>query len=103
MYGDTFIAGFVEGGEFSALVSVKIQDGVVEKDIRLQLAAMFDFPAGNDEPSRKAVQGETTIVVSYTSGSDIACTQAGGWTLESLRAAALAFPERAMSFPARTR
>lgn len=35
-FGDTFISGFLEGGEFTALVSLKVVDPRKVKDVRKQ-------------------------------------------------------------------
>ena len=99
VYGDAYVAGFTEGGEFNALVSVKLYEAV-EEDVRAQLTAMFDFSGvGRGMPCAGEIQGETTIAVSYNGGGDISCPWAADWTLESLKEALQTFPERAMRFP----
>ncbi|KIP02679.1 hypothetical protein PHLGIDRAFT_78782 [Phlebiopsis gigantea 11061_1 CR5-6] len=102
VYGDTFISGFTEGGEFSALVSIKLDDKSI--DVSGQLKALFDFGSDSVDGQEKAksVEGETTISVSWVGGGDISSTDADDWTLEKLKAVALKFPQHAMACPART-
>ena len=107
MYGDAFVTGFVEGGDFSALVSVKVRDSAAGIDFRARLAAMFESAGSGVVPQRAAGDmsdlGEIAIAVSWTGEDDIAGAQAGDWTLESLREAARAFPHHAIHSPVRTR
>ena len=103
LYGDTFISGFTEGGEFSALVSINVEGD--STDIRELLGTLFDFKGGpvcgGAQAGAASIEGETTIAVSWTGGGNNADT--GDWTLASLRAAVFNFPQRVLSYPARTR
>ncbi|KIP01214.1 hypothetical protein PHLGIDRAFT_123551 [Phlebiopsis gigantea 11061_1 CR5-6] len=101
-HGDAYVAGFAEGGELNALVSVKPCGRAAEEDIRARLAAMFDFTGRSAPPDSGDHLGETTIAVSWIGGGGAACAQVDCWTLASLRAAALAFPERVVCRPERT-
>ncbi|KIP02124.1 hypothetical protein PHLGIDRAFT_96326 [Phlebiopsis gigantea 11061_1 CR5-6] len=103
VYGDTFVSGFVMGGEFSALVSVKLTDSAAEGDVRARLSAMFDFTGGTPgEVESLGGLGETAIAVSWKGGGNLGGTQVDCWTLGTLRRAALAFPDHAASCTVRT-
>jgi hypothetical protein len=43
LYGDSFISGFIEGGEFNALISVKLQDQDKDLNIKGALTASANF------------------------------------------------------------
>ena len=111
VYGDSFISGFIEGGEFNALVSIKLKDRSTAKDISGQLKIQLDFKAGSVDgeaqggmkKENKSIEGETTISVSWTGGGDIKNGEVKDWTLETLKAVALEFPEHVMACPMRTR
>ena len=111
MYGDSFISGFIEGGEFNALVSIKLKDRSTAKDISGQLKIQLDLKAvsvegeakGGVKKENKNIDGETTISVSWTGGGDIKDGDVKDWTLETLKAVALEFPEHVMACPMRTR
>ncbi|KIP01216.1 hypothetical protein PHLGIDRAFT_123553, partial [Phlebiopsis gigantea 11061_1 CR5-6] len=103
VYGDAFISGFAEGGEFTALVSVKLRGRATAEDVRARLAAMFNGaggPGGGVAESEDAL-GETTIAVARTGGGDIVGTERDDWTLTSLGQAVLAFPARVICGPVR--
>lgn len=42
IYGDSFISGFLEGGEFNALLSVKVADKSKAKDIKGDLSLSLE-------------------------------------------------------------
>ena len=105
LYVDTFISGFTEGGEFSALVSMNFKDKSI--DVKERLKALFDdFKKGAGDGKAHAnadsIESETTITVSSIGGGDIQDADAGGWTLERLKSATLTFPQRVIDRPART-
>lgn len=111
VYGDSFISGFIEGGEFNALVSIKLKDRFTAKDIRGRLKAQLEFTGasadGHASPGvkkeSKDIEGETTFSVAWTGGGDIKDARVTGWTLETLKAVALEFPKHVMACPMRTR
>ncbi|KIP02677.1 hypothetical protein PHLGIDRAFT_47610, partial [Phlebiopsis gigantea 11061_1 CR5-6] len=105
VYGDTFISGFTEGGEFSALVSIKLEDDRSIDEVSKQLRTLFDIKGGlvDDQALAGAdrIEGEMTVSVSSTGGGDANDTV--DWTLEKLKHAALTFPRHVKASPARTR
>ena len=111
VYGDSFVSGFIEGGEFNALVSIKLKDRSMAKDISGQLKVEMNFTAASVEGEAKAgvkkesknIEGETTISVAWIGGGDIKDAKVTDWTLETLKAVALEFPEHVMACPMRTR
>ncbi|KAF7344156.1 hypothetical protein MVEN_01705800 [Mycena venus] len=110
VYGDSFISGFTEGGEFNALVSIKLKDRSKAKEIGGQLKIELDLKAasvkGTAEGSKKdlesSYEGETTISVSWTGGGDIKDESVTDWTFATLKAVAMEFPEHVMACPMRT-
>ncbi|KIP02241.1 hypothetical protein PHLGIDRAFT_79414 [Phlebiopsis gigantea 11061_1 CR5-6] len=110
VYGDSFISGFIEGGEFNALVSIKLKDRSTAKDISGQLKVQLDLKTasvdgeaqGGVKKENKSIEGETTIAVSWTGGGDIKNGDVKDWTLDTLKAVALEFPEHVMACPMRT-
>lgn len=110
VYGDSFISGFTEGGEFNALVSIKLKDHSKKNEIRgkLQVALNFDTvkvsgsAKGGKENSSVDIDGETTISVSWRGGGQIKGSDVTDWTLKSLKDVAMAFPENVMKAPLRT-
>ncbi|KAJ6538432.1 hypothetical protein DFH09DRAFT_930393 [Mycena vulgaris] len=107
VYGDSFISGFIEGGEFSALISIKLKDRSKSKEIKGQLEAKVNFQAVDvaiagelqKTDSDTSIDGETTIAVSWKGGGDIKDGTVADWTLESLKAVAMEFPEHVMACP----
>ncbi|KAK7435786.1 hypothetical protein VKT23_019484 [Stygiomarasmius scandens] len=110
VYGDSFISGFTEGGEFNALVSIKLRDRSKAKEIRGQLKVEMDFKAASVSGEGKVeknsgemnIDGETTIAVSWRGGGDIKDEKVEDWTLATLKAVAMEFPEKVMACPMRT-
>ncbi|KAJ7797131.1 hypothetical protein B0H13DRAFT_1674612 [Mycena leptocephala] len=110
VYGDSFISGFIEGGEFNALVSIKLKDRTKAKEIGGQLKIDLDLKAasvhGQAEGGKKDLEstyeGETTISVAWTGGGDIKDESVNDWTLATLKAVSMEFPERVMACPMRT-
>ncbi|KAJ7292061.1 hypothetical protein C8J57DRAFT_1044173 [Mycena rebaudengoi] len=110
VYGDSFISGFIEGGEFNALISIKLKDRSSAKAIKGQLEVDLNFTAikvsgdaaVDKSDSSSNIDGETTISVSWKGGGDIKDAEVSDWTLASLKAVAMEFPEHVMSCPMRT-
>ncbi|KAL0938569.1 uncharacterized protein CTRU02_205179 [Colletotrichum truncatum] len=71
VYGDTFISGFLEGGEFNAVVSMKILDKAEKLD--LQKEAKIAFTAGPMGPeaesniaiARNKIESNTETTIQY--------------------------------------
>lgn len=109
MYGDSFISGFVEGGEFNALVSMKILNKAKMTDIKAQAAVAFTV-SGVDVKgdaglgiarSNIETNTETTIQVSWSGGGHIKPMEQQ-WDIQSLMAAAARFPDLVADCPQRT-
>ncbi|KAF7328408.1 hypothetical protein MVEN_02556500 [Mycena venus] len=110
VYGDSFISGFTEGGEFNALISIKLKDrssakaikGQLEVDMNFKAASVSGSAAVDKSNSSSNIDGETTISVSWKGGGDIKDAEVSDWTLASLKAVAMEFPEHVMACPMRT-
>ncbi|CAD6916782.1 unnamed protein product [Tilletia controversa] len=108
-FADTFISGFLEGGEFNALVLIKVHNKNKKRDI--QAEAKVALTAG---PVEVAAQGnvklaeenitnnsETSVYVRWCGGGNI--TPYGAeWNIKSAMAAAARFPALVSLFPQRT-
>ncbi|KAJ9108615.1 hypothetical protein QFC19_002333 [Naganishia cerealis] len=109
VFGDSFISGFLEGGEFNALVSMKILNKAKKMDI--QAEAKVALTAGGAEVSGDAnvaiakqnisMNTETTIQVSWCGGAAIKSYDEE-WTIDSLMKAAARFPALVAKYPQRT-
>ena len=106
IFGDTFISGFVEGGELNAVISVRVLD-------KSKLALVKDMIPANATwrgvaPSLSALERldvergiELTMSVFWYGGGLIA-SPAGQWNVKSLGTIAADFPSLAASVPQRT-
>lgn len=105
VYGDCFISGFAEGGEFNALISIKLKDRSRAKEIKGWLGAKLNplTPQAPIVNSDMEIDGETTIAVSWKGGGDIRGPIVEDWTLESLKTVAMEFADNVMACPARTK
>lgn len=109
VYGDCFISGFLEGGEFNAVVSMKILNKAKKTDI--QAEAKVAFTAGPISVEAEANVGiareniesntETTIQVSWCGGGHIKPMEQQ-WDIKSLMQAAARFPDLVADCPQRT-
>jgi hypothetical protein len=107
VYGDSFISGFLEGGEFNAIVSIKLKDrskvnelkGSLKVEMNLKAATVEGEAAGGKKSLESQYDGETTIAVSWSGGGDIKDEKIDEWTLSNLKAVAMEFPERVMACP----
>lgn len=109
VFGDSFISGFLEGGEFNAVVSMKILNKSKKTDI--QAEAKVAFTAGPMSVTAEANVGiarenletntETTIQVSWCGGGHIKPMEQQ-WDIKSLMAAAARFPDLVADCPQRT-
>ncbi|CAK5267431.1 unnamed protein product [Mycena citricolor] len=110
VYGDSFISGFTEGGEFNALISIKLKDRSKTKEIKGDLEVNMNFSAVSvsgkgaleKKDASKGIEGETTIAVSWKGGGDIKDATVSDWTLSSLKSVAMEFPEHVMACPLKT-
>jgi hypothetical protein len=109
IFGDSFIAGFVEGGEFNALVSMKILNKAKKTDI--QAEAKVALTVGPIDLEAQANVGiarsnletntETTIQVHWSGGGHIKPMEQQ-WDIPSLMQAAARFPDLVADCPQRT-
>ncbi|KAF2089392.1 hypothetical protein K490DRAFT_55003 [Saccharata proteae CBS 121410] len=101
VYGDAFISGFLEGGEFNAVISIQVNDRSklrsVKQAVDLQLAlgpspVSVGAKESIDKSHHELLQDtEITISVNWTGGGDIKKPEVP-WTLSSVVAIANAFP-----------
>ncbi|KAK0554873.1 hypothetical protein OC845_000514 [Tilletia horrida] len=109
VYGDSFISGFLEGGEFNALVSMKVLN--TSKMTEIEAAVKVAFSSGALDVKASAafslaksninLNTQTTITASWLGGGVIKPPEEP-WTLESLVRAASRFPESVAHSPQRT-
>lgn len=109
VYGDTFISGFQEGGEFNAIISMKVHNKAKLLDI--QAEAKVALTAGPVDITAEANVGiartnlemntETTIQVSWCGGGHIKPMEQP-WNIQSVMQAAARFPSLVADCPQRT-
>ncbi|MCJ1249394.1 hypothetical protein MMC30_006617 [Trapelia coarctata] len=108
VFGDGFISGFQEGGEFNALVSMKILNKAKKTDIQAEAKVAFtagpvDIKAEANVNVAKAnieTNTETTIQVSWSGGGHIKPREQQ-WDIQSLMQAAARFPDLVAECPQR--
>ncbi|KAF2785625.1 hypothetical protein K505DRAFT_291014, partial [Melanomma pulvis-pyrius CBS 109.77] len=108
IFGDTFISGFVEGGEFNALISMKIMDKSKSTDIAAKAKIALTIGAGSVEAegevkkqkSSLEMSTETTIQVSWAGGGHIKSFNEP-WDIDSVTRAASRFPDLVARSPQR--
>jgi hypothetical protein len=111
VYGDSFISGFTEGGEFNAVISIKLNDKSKHKAVKqavdiqlavgpptLEIGAQESLEKEHNEALRST---EISISVNWTGGGDIKKPNVP-WTIQSLVAVANAFPSMVARSSART-
>ncbi|KAI9653010.1 MAG: hypothetical protein M1829_001350 [Trizodia sp. TS-e1964] len=101
IYGDCFISGFIEGGEFDALVSITTADTMKKNHIHggLELSANISgvdvagsVEGGKDDNSTLK-NAKTKISVTWSGGGDIRDDKIKEWTLQNLKEVAMSFPD----------
>ncbi|MCJ1397773.1 hypothetical protein MMC11_000969 [Xylographa trunciseda] len=107
IYGDTFISGFIEGGEFDAIISFRLKREPrraadleqVKRSIERCLRADVR-PAVNEHRKALALEeiAETTIVVNWSGGGNIK-PLGQPWTLENISLVAADFASRVSDTP----
>ncbi|KAF2839890.1 hypothetical protein M501DRAFT_1003380 [Patellaria atrata CBS 101060] len=116
IYGDCYISGYIEGGDFTSIVSVKVLDrsnvdGVIKK-IKGNISSSSEeevnfetLPVGLTDLTSSlkdtSHEKETSISVSWTGGGKIK-DDTKKWDLDSAMAAAAAFPSNVAKCPQRT-
>ena len=111
VFGDCFISGFLEGGEFSAIISIKVHDKSKVSEVKLAAEATLvvgpspvsvDGGASFDKSKKNVLNDtETTISVNWSGGGDIK-TPGTNWDLATVVAAANEFPKRVTAVSSRT-
>ncbi|RAH86853.1 hypothetical protein BO86DRAFT_394649 [Aspergillus japonicus CBS 114.51] len=99
VFGDAFISGFLEGGEFNALVSMK----VINKDKRMSVKAEAEIAlsvGGADIHATADVGIGKTNFSSQTETTIQVVDQP--WTIQTLMATAAKFPDLVANTPQRT-
>lgn len=111
VYGDSFISGFTEGGEFNAVISIKLNDKSKHKAVKqavdiqlavgpptLEIGAQEAFAKEHNEALKNT---EISISVNWVGGGEIKKPQVP-WTIQSVVAIANAFPSMVARSSART-
>ena len=112
VFGDCFISGFTEGGEFSAIVSIKVNDKSKISAVKAAAEAEIAVPAapGLSVGTHNAVDRlksdvwddtETTISVSWSGGGDIKPPE-DKWDLQTVVDVATRFPHLVQTCAQRT-
>ena len=102
VFGDCFISGFTEGGEFSAIVSIKVSDkskvsavkAAAEAEIAVAAAPGLSVGTNNAIDKHKSDvwdDTETTISVNWAGGGDIKPPE-DKWDLKTVVDVATRFP-----------
>ncbi|KAL9938485.1 hypothetical protein V8E36_003108 [Tilletia maclaganii] len=107
-FGDSFISGFLEGGELNAVVLMKIHNNakkehiMAEAKVALTKGAELDGQ-GNIALAKKNIEMNTeiTIYVQWSGGASLKHYDEQ-WSIDSLLAAANRFPYLASQYPQRT-
>ncbi|KAJ1709330.1 hypothetical protein NYO67_8497 [Aspergillus flavus] len=77
VYGDTFISGFQEGGEFNAVISIKVKDKNQVENIKADAAVALTTPSfGSEKP--KAENTEMYAVAPNDQNNEQGNEQQGG-------------------------
>ncbi|EMT71699.1 hypothetical protein FOC4_g10010214 [Fusarium odoratissimum] len=112
-YGDSYISGFIEGGEFTGIISVKVIDrnnvDLTVKKIKARLdakdsskATKFTLNSSDSFSSRGSASimenTESHIHVSWMGGGQIK-NENTPWDIDSIFQAAAAFPQRVSERP----
>lgn len=109
VFGDSFISGFLEGGEFNAVVCMKVLNKAKLTDIRAEAKVALTVGAAeisaeaNVNIAKKNINNntETTIQVSWSGGGFIKPLDQT-WDVDTLTAAAARFPDLVAISPQRT-
>jgi hypothetical protein len=111
VYGDCFIADFLEGGDFSAIISIKVQSKSDVKKVKaaadLELAVGppgLSVEAKSDYEKNKSdvwKDTETTVSVNWSGGGNIKDPEAN-WDLPTVIKTANEFPSKVVNCSQRT-
>ncbi|KAF2793408.1 hypothetical protein K505DRAFT_417828 [Melanomma pulvis-pyrius CBS 109.77] len=113
VYGDCYISGFIEGGDFTGIISMKALDRSNKDKTVKEIKNAFGssskesftldaFDSGSASSVTSATRGtECTVSVSWMGGGQIK-DETTTWDLDSMHKAAAAFPAKVASCPQRT-
>jgi hypothetical protein len=98
VYGDSYISGFVRGGDFTGVMSVRVRDPVNIPKVKEALER--EASSASDQPvSRVDEDIETNTWVYWTGGGKV--MEVGQrWTLRQIHTAASEFPTSCTRYPA---
>ncbi|KAF4334947.1 hypothetical protein FBEOM_11204 [Fusarium beomiforme] len=117
VYGDSFISGFQEGGEFTAIISVRAKDRSQANTMKADTSVSFTLEKPAKEESGTGgdvdlsihkikrdilTENETTISVAWTGGGQHLKNPEDDWTFDTMRAVALKFPDAVAKCPMKT-
>lgn len=107
IYGDTFISGFIEGGDLHGIISIKTIDASKKTEVKNNLKRQFNgqhstwSPSSTAELNEALRQAEVTVTVNWSGGGTIKPANED-WTIDSLIRASSAFPDNVAQCPQRT-
>jgi hypothetical protein len=109
VYGDSFISGFQEGGQFSAIVSIKARDSSNLTEIKANAHLALQVGVGSVDANadfkmeKKALNkdSEINITVNWSGGGQLKESEKP-WTIETLQEVAAKFPDLVANCPQRT-
>ncbi|KAF3926839.1 hypothetical protein ABW20_dc0102331 [Dactylellina cionopaga] len=109
IYGDCFISGFIEGGDFDALVTITTEntmkknsiDGSLELSANISGVDVAGSVSGTKDDSSTLKNAKTRISVTWAGGGDIRDDKITEWTMESLKQVAMGFPDAVAACPQR--
>ncbi|CZR43764.1 uncharacterized protein FPRO_07319 [Fusarium proliferatum ET1] len=107
IYGNTFISGFIEGGDLHGIISIKTIDASKKSEVKNALRSQFNGTQSEWSPSSNAVlgealrQSEVTVTVNW-SGGGIIKPPSEEWTIDSLIRVSSAFADNVAQCPQRT-
>ncbi|VUC29193.1 unnamed protein product [Clonostachys rosea] len=101
IYGDCFVSGFIEGGEFDAIVSITTADTLKKLHIGggLELSAVISGievsgkVEGAKDDNSTLKNAKTNIKVTWSGGGDIRDDNIKEWNLQTLKEVAMSFPD----------
>ncbi|KAH8601891.1 hypothetical protein B0O99DRAFT_681004 [Bisporella sp. PMI_857] len=104
VYGDCFISGFIEGGEFNALMSFNVTSEANIPSVKAALELGFKEPKSPEIATglsklQKLITDNEVIAWIGDTTQDPADND---WTIESVQEAAFNFPDKVLEFPQRT-
>ncbi|KAI0198005.1 hypothetical protein F4808DRAFT_463216 [Astrocystis sublimbata] len=114
VYGDSYISGFIHGGDFHSVISMKGLDAPTKAEIESLIQEMLHDPQAPEPFSREEHPNITrlnalledkgvgpTITVTYSGGGQLK-PESEIWTLARVLRAAKSFPARVAECPQRT-